>query len=452
LKQRACISESLNRMNIYFSRLKMASLVGLLVVALQAQAQTAVSLPPPEQTHPVALKLMQGFPPPADKIVRLANVLQYPNARWAFHHMRELGPTASIWRGAGPVSSLPAAHVDLDKLQFNDGRGQSTNLMEWQRQTYTDALVVMHRGKMVYERYDAGMQKHDNHALWPLSKSLVGLLATQLIHEKKIDASARIVQYLPELRDSAWDRATVQQTLDMTVSAQYSEDFGDPKAGIFQYLVAGGLIPAKTDYNGPRSILAYLPSVKQAGEHDAGFQYKTVDTEVIGWLIQRITGKSLTALLSERIWEPLGASEDGYAWIDSDGSQLTSVGIGATARDLARLGEMMRLNGRFNGRQVIAPEVVTELRKGASTEAFKAAGQTIRNGYSYHNFWWISHDRDGSFEAKGLHGQHVHVNPAAQLVVVKLSSHPVPNTIFTHASDRLAWQALAHALRDVKEQ
>jgi hypothetical protein len=96
---------------------------------------------------------------------------------------------------------------------------------------------------------------------------------------------------------------------------------------------------------------------------------------------------------------------------------------------------------------VLAPAVVAELRKGADPEKFKAAGQPTRAGYSYHNFWWIPHDLDGSFEAKGLNGQHVHVNPAAELVVVKLSSHPVPNTAFTHAVDRKAFAAIAQALR-----
>ena len=99
---------------------------------------------------------------------------------------------------------------------------------------------------------------------------------------------------------------------------------------------------------------------------------------------------------------------------------------------------------------VLSRAVVAELRKGADPEKFKMAGQPMRAGYSYHDFWWIPHDRDGSFEAKGLNGQHVHVNPAAELVVVKLSSHPVPNTAFTHVQDRQAFSALAGAVRSAR--
>ncbi|MCZ8285873.1 MAG: serine hydrolase, partial [Bacteroidia bacterium] len=227
---------------------------------------------------------------------------------------------------------------------------------------------------------------------------------------------------------------------------QYQENFADPASGIFQYLMAAGLVPLPTDYAGPRTVTDFLKTVKKEGQHGAAFQYKTVDTEVIGWLLQRVTQTSYAELLSQRLWAPLGAQEDGYVWVDPAGAQLSSVGVAATMRDLARLGEMLRLDGRYNGRQVLSAATVADIRKGADPAKFKAAGMPMRAGYSYHNQWWIPHDADGTFEAKGLNGQHIHVNPAAQLVVVKLSSHPVPNTAFTHTLDRQAFAALAASL------
>ena len=419
-----------------------AAVSGVTLVYAQGPA-----LPPPEATDPVALKLMQGFPPPPDKRVSLGNVLKYPNGRWGYQHIRELGPTAPIWRGEGPKSALPVAGKPLGAVSFDGGSGQPVDLLQWQRNTYTDALLVLHRGQVVYERYDAGLQPQRPHALWSMSKSLTGLLAMQLIQQGRLDPQARIPSYLPELANSGWADATVQQTLDMTTAVDFSEDITDPKSGIFRYLIAGGLVAAPADYPGARDVLSYLPTITKAGPHGEGFRYKTVDTEVIAWLIQRLTGRSLAEQLSEQLWAPLGASEDAYVWLDGIGSQLASIGVSATARDIARLGEMLRLNGHFNGRQVVAPAVIAELRRGADPEKFKTAGQPMRAGYSYHNFWWIPHDADGSFEAKGLNGQHLHVNPAAELVIVKLSSHPVPNTAFTHALDRRAFAAIAAALR-----
>lgn len=418
----------------------------LLGLSCASQAQP-VQLPPPESTDPLTLETMKGFPPPPDKQVRLATVLKYPNARWAFQHMRELGPTANVRRAAGAPSALPVAPRDLDSLVFDDGKGARVSLADWQRDTYTDGLLVLHKGKLVYQRTYAGLDAAQPHALWSMSKSFTGLLATMLTQEGVIDPAALVSSYLPELKDSAWGDATVQQTLDMTTGVQYRENFADPTSGIFQYLFAAGLVPAPATYAGPRTVTDLLKTLQKEGGHGAGFQYKTVDTEVIGWLLQRVTGKSYAALLSERIWSRIGAQEDAHVWVDGIGTQVTSVGLNASLRDLARFGEMMRLGGRFNGQQVLPPAAVAELRRGGDPEKFKAAGMTMRNGYSYHNQWWLPHDADGSFEAKGLNGQHIHINPAAQLVIVKLSSHPVGNTAFTHTLDRNAFAAIAGALR-----
>jgi CubicO group peptidase (beta-lactamase class C family) len=432
-------------MSFFRLTLSLVSLAAVMSVGSTAQAQSP-TLPSPESTNPVTLELMKGFPPPPDKVVRLGTILKYPNARWAFHNLRELGPTAAVWRGAGAASPLLAAPRELEDLSFDDGKGSRLTIADWQRNTYTDGLLVLHKGKVVYERSDVGMLAQQPHVLWSMSKSLTGLLATELIREGVIDAGALVSTYLPELKDSAWGDATVQQTLDMTTGVQYQENFSDPASGIFQYLIAAGLLPLPPNYPGPKTVTDFLKTVKKEGQHGSAFQYKTVDTEVIGWLLQRVTKTSYADLLSQRLWAPLGAQEDGYVWVDPAGAQLSSVGVSATMRDLGRLGEMMRMGGRYNGRQVLSAATVAEIRKGADPEKFKAAGMSMRAGYSYHNQWWIPHDADGTFEAKGLNGQHIHINPAAQLVVVKLSSHPVPNTAFTHTLDRQAFAALAVSL------
>ncbi len=233
----------------------------------------------------------------------------------------------------------------------------------------------------------------------------------------------------------------------MTTSAKYSEVFSNPKSEIFQYLFAGGLLPSPKDYAGPRNVVDFLKTVIKDGEPGTGFKYKSIDTEVIGWVLSRITGKSYAELLSDRLWSRIGAEEDGYAWVDPTGMALSSIGFNATLRDLGRFGEALRLGGRIDGRQAIPQAAVAAIRQGGDREKFKASGQLVRAGYSYHDYWWIPHDADGSFEAKGLNGQHIHINPAAQLVIVKLSSHPNGDTIFTHELDRNAFAAIAGAVR-----
>jgi CubicO group peptidase (beta-lactamase class C family) len=418
----------------------------LLFIGSVSMAQAAQP-PPPEATDPAKLELMKGFPPSPDKVVRLSTVLKFPNGRWAFHHMRELGPTVQVWRGDDKASFAREAPQDLGPLRFEDDKGGQVTLADWQRTTFTDGLLVLHKGSIVYQKHYSGMAAHQPHALWSMSKSFTGLLATMLIKDGLIEPGALITKYLPELKDSAWADATVQQTLDMTTGVAYSENFRDPNSGIFQYLHAAGLLPAPPTYNGPRTIYELLVTLKKEGEHGVGFKYKTVDTEVMGWLLQRVTGKSFSALLSERLWSRIGAQDDGYVWVDPIGTQIASVGLNASLRDLGRVGEMLRMGGRSNGRQVITDSVIAEIRKGADSEKFKANGQPMRSGYSYHNQWWIPHDSDGSFEMKGLNGQHMHINPAAELVIIKLSSHPVGDTSLTHNLTRRAFAAIAASMR-----
>lgn len=424
-----------------------AVLAAILACATSATAQNArAQLPPPDATDPVALGIMVGSPPPPDKRVGVANILKYPNGRWAYHRMRELVPSRTV-AAMGAARLLETAQAQLAGVTFDDGAGKRIGIDDWQKTTYTDALLVLHNGRIVLESYHVGMRPSDQHALWSMSKSFVGLLVTMLAQEGAIDLQAPVSRYIPELAGTAWATATIQQTLDMTTGASYTEIFTDPKSDIFRYLFATGLVPPPPNYNGPRMVYDYLPTVTAAGTHGVGFSYKSVDTEVLGWVLRRVTGKDLATLLAERIWSRIGAERDAYYVLDPIGTDIASIGLNVTLRDLGRFGEMMRLEGKVGDVQVVPAAAVAEIRKGGDPAKFRAAGQYARDGYSYHNQWWIPHDRDGTFEAKGLNGQHIHINPAAGVVIVKLSSHPVGNTIFTHALDRAAFQAIADALR-----
>jgi len=192
------------------------------------------------------------------------------------------------------------------------------------------------------------------------------------------------------------------------------------------------MLPPPANYGGPNNIYDFLKTLKKDGERGAGFVYRTVHSEVLGWIVSRITGKHFTVLLSERIWQKLGTEEDAYVMIDSLGTPLQGAGLCAIACDLARLAEKLRRGGKWNGHQVFDKAVIDDLRIGGDREKFKASGMSFRPGYSYHNQLWILHNTDGAYEASGVHGQMIHINPAAEMVVVKLSSHPVASAGFTH--------------------
>jgi CubicO group peptidase (beta-lactamase class C family) len=151
-------------------------------------------------------------------------------------------------------------------------------------------------------------------------------------------------------------------------------------------------------------------------------------------------------LLSERIWSRIGAEDDAYLDVDENGVPLTGYALNARLRDIARFGELMRLEGKVNGQQVVPTAVVEEIRRGASREAFKAGGYVTLPGWSYHDFWWVSHDDHGVYMARGIHGQAIYVDPKAELVIARFASHPLAGNVNLDPTSLPAYRAIAEHL------
>ena len=311
---------------------------------------------------------------------------------------------------------------------------------------YTDGVVILHRGRIVYERYFGCLDEAGKHAAMSMTKSLTGLLAEILVAEGKLDEKALVAAIIPDLKNSAFGSATVRQVMDMTTALDFSEDYSDPKAGIWVYSAAANPMPKPADYKGPIGYYAYLQTVQQKGTHGEAFGYKTVNSDVLGWIVSRVTGKSVTELLSERIWSRMGAEQDGYFTIDSLGTPFAGGGLSAGLRDLARVGQLMLNNGRINGRRLIPVKAVESIRTGGDKAAFVKAGYTTIPGGSYRGMWWVFHNAHGAYAARGVHGQTIYVDPKAQMVLVRLSSHYNPKNASIDPTSLPAYQAVAEYL------
>lgn len=422
-----------------------AATVAALCMSLGLQAQT---LPPPEMVSLDKLGLMSTFPPTDAQRVDLSNSYKYPQMRWVMQHVRELNPTHNIRRGNTAISNLPVASKPIGAFAFDDDKGNKTTVDDWFNNSYSDAIVVLHKGKIVYERYENQMKPSTPHLLFSVTKSFTGLMAAQLAHEGKIDPNALVTQYVPELAGSAWGDMKVREVMDMTGAVRFREVYTDPTTEIFGYSWASGLLPKPPGYQGKTNVYDFLKTLQKEGEHGSGFTYRTVHSEVLGWIVSRVTNKHWADLMSESIWQKLGMEEDAHVIVDSVGTPLQGAGLNATARDLARFGEMLRRGGEFNGQRIFAKAVLDDtFVKGGDPEKFKAGGMPFRAGYSYRNQWWMLHNSDGAYEASGIHGQMIHINPKAEMVVVKLASHPVAGAGFTHPMTLRAWAALAKAVQ-----
>ncbi|MHA2943520.1 serine hydrolase domain-containing protein [Ralstonia mannitolilytica] len=397
-----------------------------------------------DESDPNKMGWMQGFPPPPDRIIRfdLAGNM-FPRTRYGYSHVREFVPTRAVWRGDGPVSKLPRAERDISGVLFTDPNGTRRTFAEALKLTYTDGILVMHKGKVVYERYFGALDAHTPHIAMSVTKSFVGTLAAMLVADGKLDPAAPVTQYVPELKDTAYGDATVRQVMDMTVGVRYSENYADPNADVWAYARAGGMLPRPPGYKGPDNFYDYLTTLRKEGEHDAEFAYKTVNAETLAWIVRRASNKSLAALLSERIWQPMGAQDDAYFSVDSIGTESGGGGLNTTLRDLARFGEMIRNDGRFNGRQILPKSVIDDIRRGGDPAKFAKAGYTTLPGYSYRNMWWVSSNDHHTFEARGIHGQRIYIDPVAQMTIVRYASHPVAANAANDPVTHRAFAALA---------
>jgi CubicO group peptidase (beta-lactamase class C family) len=427
-----------------------------LVGTLAAVAASAALAGEPQRfadaadSDPVALGWMLGSPPPADRLVRYEDLSMYrfPQMRWSFANFRQLMPSTNVWRGDGKLSELPRAlRDDIDGITFTPmGRSDTMTWGQSLAANYTDAIVVLHRGRIVYERYFGVMNEHNAHMAMSVTKSIFGTLGAMLVAEGRLDEKALVGQYIPELKDTAYGDATVRQVLDMTVGVRYSENYADPAAEIWQHVRAGGVFPRPPGYAGPTSFYGFLQTLQKEGEHGEAFAYKTVNSDVAGWLIRRATGQSVGAVLSERIWQKLGAEQDAYLLVDSVGTEFAGGGFNPTLRDMARFGEMMRLDGRFNGLQIVPRAVVDDIRKGASQADFAKAGFKTLPGWSYRDMWWVSHDDHGVFEARGIHGQAIYIDPKAEMVIARFASYPLAANAHLDPTTLPAFRVLAEHL------
>lgn len=401
------------------------------------------------ESDPTRLGWMIGAPPPEDKIIRAdGDYFSFPKLRWTACHFRQLVPTVSASRGLGePIPFRRKIDASIDEVTFMPwGGSKSMTWAESLEANYTDGIIILHDGVIVYERYYGCLNEAGQHGAMSVTKSLTGLLGEMLIAEGTLNETAKVGTIVPELAASAFGDATVRQVLDMTTALRYSEDYADPDADVWVYSAAGNPLPKPAGYSGPRTYFEYLQTVAKEGEHGSAFGYKTINSDVLGWVIARVTGKSVARLLSERIWSRMGAEQDAYYTVDSIGTPFAGGGFNAGLRDMARIGELMLEGGTINGKRLVREAAIAHIRAGGDKTAFEKAGYKPLRGWSYTGMWWVTHNKHGAFMARGVHGQAIYIDPRARMVIARFSSHPQAGNAANDPTSLPAYEAVAQHL------
>ena len=345
---------------------------------------------------------------PADQ----SNWRASPHNRWAFHNVDRILPTAPVANDPARISALPMV---AEGLGHPNGREMPFDA------TDTDAVVVLHHGETVFEWYGHDNDAHTPHILMSATKAVVGLLAAVLQAKGVLDLEAPVSTYLPEIAATSYRSATIRHLLDMRTGIDFdARQLQAYDAAVNWQPLAEGEADA-----GLAAFFEAMPATPVP--HGGPFRYISANTDLLGWAIERATGRSIATLLSEELWKPLGAEDGGYVTLDRRGLERCAGGFCATARDLARLGRLIADDGQVDGTQVVPVSVIDDLMDKGDPEAWRTGewGKSfsfISPNMRYRNGWYVVDDQPRTLFAMGIHGQNLFVDRANKIVMVKFSS------------------------------
>ncbi len=363
---------------------------------------------------------------PSKNNVTKKNWIDDPYLRWSYTHMKEFTLINDVKNNPDQIARFPSTLQNLDDFAVDHRFGNTTPLKKLLDDNKTDAFVVVHNGQLVYERYFNGYNESEPHGMASLAKVFTGAIIQSLAEENRIDLEKTADTYIKELKNTPFGKASLQQLLDMQVSVEYpTHGYEHPalENQDAQLYLASNILPRGKNYDGPMKIYDMLREAEETAPPGSDFSYDNGSAETLAWVIRTITGKSLAENVSERIWSQIGMEENAYYVTDETKVEQASAGLNATARDMARFGQLLLNNGEYNGKQILPSSITEDIKNVQEGELAVGPGASI----SYHNQWWIPHNEQGAFEVLGSYGQTLYIDPKANMVIVHFSSNATPS-------------------------
>ena len=327
-----------------------------------------------------------------------------------FRHMERFVPTSTMPAAPQPWDLGPSS----DSLKYSGSfQGKDTSLEEFIALSDTSAFLVLQDGKVIYEKYAHGDSDSSLHTSFSVAKSFTSALLGIALGEGKVESlDDPIRKYLPELTSKTFDGVTVKHVLQMSSGMRFNETYTDPEADINKMTT---LVP-------PMSYLEYINTLGR--DHPPGTfnHYASINTQLLGILLVRVTGESLTNYMTSRLWHPLGMEQKGLWTLDEEGYELAMGGMAASARDYAKLGLLYLDKGKRGARQILPVGWATESVTPDEPHLMPGKNPASSNESGYMYQWWTPRDWDGDFLARGIWGQNIYVHPGNRVVIVKLAA------------------------------
>ena len=379
--------------------------------------------------------------------ISLDNWQSAPYSHWSFQHVEDFVPTAVISRGTGPTAALPAASSPIAEIQLTSTDGVATTVGAVMATTATDGWAVAHRGSMVAEEYFDGFGAETRHLLFSVSKSLVAAVLGALHGAGAIELDAPVTTYVAALANCGYAGATVRHLLDMRSGIAFSDDYLHPTAEIHLLDEAMGWAP-RSSPNVPSTLRDFLLTLRQKSAHGGPFEYRSCETDVLGWICEVVGGQRMPELMSDLLWSRIGAQYNATIAVDSDGIGFFDGGINACLTDMIRFGSLFLHDGiSLTGQQVVPAAWIADTLDGGpdSRQAFAAsAGTNQMPGGMYRNQVWFPYPGNNVVLCQGMCGQMIYVNRTAEVVSAKLSTQPDAGDPQMLLDTLRAFDAVAH--------
>ncbi len=332
-------------------------------------------------------------------------------SHYSFRFMSEFFPTAIIYKPETSYKFSETPLKGIENIKLKSGQ-DSISFDAYLTKLHINSFIVVHKGRIVYERYFS-MLPGEQHTLQSCTKVITSTLITQLINEKKISADLPVETYIPELKNTDWEGTSVKDILNMRSGMKGSETsenmggFTNPQHLYYSFEEALGLLPVVDSvvnnvFNYVASIQRKLPAGKEA-------EYHSMNTFILGWIAEKVTGQKYASLVSERIWKPMGATSNAYVCVSGKGIPWTHGGISATLRDFARFG-MLYTNS----------EILANKEKHISFAQLRQIFATPETDLGFAKFQWgyqWDFAREGIMMKGGFGGQALIVDPERDLVI-----------------------------------
>lgn len=332
---------------------------------------------------------------------------------YSFIHMDEYLPTKIVEKSDQHFVFARKENITLPEEFVHNGN--TYNTAHFIDSSDTQGFLVIQDDTIVYENYWKGQQEDIQHISWSMAKSYISALFGIAIEEGHIKNIHQTVdEYLPQLKGSGYEGVKIKDVLQMSSGIKFDETYSDPQSDIQQYWV--GFVEGDSQ----DEFTANMVNETTPGTYN---KYVSMDTHVLGMIIVKATGKSLTDYLEEKLWKPLGTEYNAYWLVDGHGMEMALGGINATLRDYAKIGRLYLNKGNWNGKQIV-PAAWFEASVSASEEHLQPESENSSDkgmGYGYQ--WWITDGDEGEFLAMGVFNQYIYVNPTTNTIIVKNSAN-----------------------------